>query len=105
MSITYEIRPIETSADGVHYRLIATYDGPYRRGQSLRHIERLSAKQARDLLDSLTDELGGVQARRWSHGDGDSVQCQQCRSTWAADTLYKTGDVLRCPGCDGVMRP
>lgn len=33
------------------------------------------------------------------------VTCQHCGATWRASSLYKTGDVLRCPDCDGVMRP
>lgn len=43
--------------------------------------------------------------RRWGHGDPTPVQCPECGATWAGSTLYKTGSILRCPDCDGAMRP
>lgn len=45
--------------------------------------------------------------RRASGKDENPVECPnaECGSTWEKTTLYRTGDVLRCPKCDAVMRP
>jgi len=34
-----------------------------------------------------------------------SIGCSRCKVTWDLDSLYNTGDVLRCPGCDEVLAP
>lgn len=43
--------------------------------------------------------------RRAGAGTTEAIMCRHCSATWDAETLYRTGDVLRCPACDGVMRP
>ena len=93
--ISYRVEPVDTVSDGQYLRLVAEYNGRFSRGESPRHVERLSLDEALD--------VGGP--RRWAHGDENPVQCPGCGETWVAVTLYKTGDVLRCPDCDGVMRP
>jgi hypothetical protein len=104
--VTYRVEPVDTVSDGQYVLLIADCNGRFSCGESPRHIERLSVKQARGLRDSLNEQLDDDGPRRWGHGDGDdAVQCSGCGETWVASTLYKTGSVLRCPGCDGVMRP
>lgn len=103
--VSYRVEPVETVSDGQYLRLIAEYNGRFSRGESPRHIERLSLDQARGLRNSLNEQLDVSGPRRWAHGDEDPVQCPGCGETWVATTLYKTGDVLRCPDCDGVMRP
>jgi hypothetical protein len=103
--LTYRVQEVDSESGGQYYRLIADYTGRFSEGQSPRHIERLSEEQARALFDSLAAELGATGPRKWAHGDDDPVQCPSCGTTWAANSLYKTGDVLRCPSCDGVMRP
>lgn len=103
--VTYRVEPVDAVSDGTYLRLIAEYNGRFSRGESPRHIERLSVAQARGLRDSLNTELDDTGPQRWAHGDDNPVQCPECGATWEGSTLYKTGDVLRCPGCDGVMRP
>jgi uncharacterized C2H2 Zn-finger protein len=104
--VVYRVKPVNTVSDGEYLRIIAEYDGRFSRGESPRHIERLSVAQARTLRDSLNDQLGNSGPRKWTTRDGDDVaHCTGCGATWVASTLYTTGDVLRCPGCDGVMRP
>jgi hypothetical protein len=103
--LTYRVQEVESDSDGQYYRLIADYTGRFSEEKAPRHIERLSEEQAYALLSSLTDSLGETGPRKWGHGDDNPVQCPGCGATWAANSLYKTGDVLRCPGCDGVMRP
>lgn len=77
---------------------------PGRGNRSPRHFCEDCAERVRR-GPPLTDGGQVAQPRKWSHGDENPVMCQHCGSTWAGNSLYKTGDVLRCPGCDGVMRP
>jgi len=104
--IAYRVETVDTVSDGQFFRLIAEFNGRFSRVESPRHIERLSVEQARGLRDSLNEQLDDGGPRRLGHGDrDDSVQCPGCGETWVAGTLYKTGSVIRCPDCDGVMRP
>ena len=50
----------------------------------------------------VTDALGAPHDAAPRPGD---LECLLCNHGWDPDTLYKTGDVLRCPNCDGVLRP
>ena len=104
-NISYRVERLNTESDGHSLRLIAEYNGRFSRGKLPRHIERLSLDEARGLRNSLDEELDVGDPRRWADGDGEPVQCPTCGEIWVASTLYKTGDVLRCPDCDGVMRP
>ncbi|WP_135302616.1 hypothetical protein [Haloarcula amylovorans] len=55
------------------------------------------------LFDALANALG-VEGDGASPRPGD-LECRLCRQSWDPESLYRTGDVLRCPSCDGALRP